>query len=433
MKNAPENFVVIHLSATEVRTVIACESACKTKTEIMAIGSAKCDSFYHGKIIHREKLVGAIKQSIRDAEEMANVRVMTAVICLASPELYSNNGLGEVYVLGETIDNDHMARALSNVKKRGIPEKYYLAHFIPQMIWLDDASYTIKNAIGMTGVTKMSISYHLMSMPVQSLNNLYALFKSCNVLVDDIIFDMVAGAEYALIDDEKKRGVLFVDIGAKSTSVALYRENILVFSACLPVGGDDVTMDIAVELSLPVTEAERLKHYYASLQLKEEDKQSFIDIAVNNYGGVVHRYRLSQITKARYDLIFDQIVGLLADQGLSKAFFEAGVVLAGEATQIRGMVPYLKKYWGVAVHMSNLNQRIVLNTKRLSDDQLVYLSGEIQRRTLQNALGAMMYSMNDEFRHQERIYDDSEEVSSGVFARVGRGFDGMIERLKRLI
>lgn len=375
----------------------------------------------------------AIRQSIREAEEMANVRVMTAMMCFTSPELFSDNGTGEVYVLGETIGNHHMARALANAKKRFIPDKYYLAQFVPQMIWLDDEYYTVKNAIGMTNITKLSANYHLMSMPVQSLNNLYAVFKDCDVLVDGIIFDMVAGAYHSLMADEKQRGVLFVDIGAKSTSVCLYKDNTLIFTTCIAMGGDDVTMDIAAELSLPLAEAERLKHYYASLQLKEEDKQSFIDIKIDEQAGVVHRYRLLQITKARYDLIFGKLSELLAEQGLSKAFFEAGVVLAGEAVQIRGMVPYLKRHWGVPVHLANANPAIGVATRRLNDDQLLQLSAELKRRTLQTALGAMLYHIDDEFRHQERIYESEEPQSESLWARAGQAFDNMLGKLRRYV
>lgn len=431
MKNTPENFVVIHVSASAVRTVVARHGADMNHAEVMAVGVADTESFGYGKIIHRERLIAAIKKSITAAEEMANVRIVTAVVCLTSPELFSNNGVGEVFVWDEQISNTHMAKALTVTKNKVIPKDYYLAQFIPQKIWLDNANHTVKGVVGMTGITKLAVSYHLMSLPVASLNNIYGVFKDCDVMVDNIIFDAVAGAEYALIPEEREQGVLFIDIGKKSTSICAYKENILLYSDCIAMGGDDVTMDIAAELSVSTIEAERLKRQSTSLQLKEEDKQMFVDMQAGGESGVVHRYRLSQIAKARYDLLFAEIFSALSQTGLSKEFFEAGIVLSGEATQIKGMVPYLKGLAKLPVHMTNQNPAIGIYAKRLSDDHLKSLSVLLKERRLQTALGATLYHLNDEFSYQQRIHDE-EDGDAGVLSTFNGMLGGIVKFFRKI-
>lgn len=127
MKQSPEKIVVIHLTASQIYTIIAAHSDCKTKADIVAVGAADTKgSFYDGKIIHRERLVTAIKHSVRAAEEMANVRVMTAVICMPSSEMQSGNRLGQVRAVGEPISNQHMAQALQVAKDKFLSSSYYL-------------------------------------------------------------------------------------------------------------------------------------------------------------------------------------------------------------------------------------------------------------------------------------------------------------------
>lgn len=427
MKSSPEKIVVIHLGATQIHTVIACQSECKTKADIVAVGMADTKgSFYDGKIVHRERLVAAIKHSVRAAEEMANVRIYTAAICLASSEIQSNNCIGKVAMQGESIGNQHMAYALQVAKDKFLPSSYYLAQFVPQMIWLDDENYSVNSAIGMKGISHMQVSYHLMALPVQSLNNLYGVFKDCDVVVDNIIFDMVAAAQYALMDEERERGVLLVDIGAKSTSICVYKQNILVFSDCIAMGGDDVTMDIAAELSLSTSEAKRIKEQEASLQLTEEDKQVFVDIRVNGDIGVVHRYRLSQITKARYDVLFARISHSLEQADLSAAFMEAGIVLMGEGSQIKDIVSYLKKTWQVPVHKANLNTAIAYNPRKMDDGQIRQISASIKQRRLWTAFGAMLYCLNDEFHYQQRIHESNLEVDSRFVKKIKALTDGVV-------
>lgn len=422
--STPKNPVIVHLSAKAVRTVIACQSACKTKTEVMAVGYFETDSFVHGRIVHRENLIRAIQQSIMQAEEMANVRVNSVTVCLSSPEMFSDNGLGDVFLLGEEISNEHMAQALGNAKRRFVPDKYFVEQFVQQMLWLDDEESPLKSAVGMKNVSKLTVGYHLMSLPVLPLNNLYNLMQESGHPAENVIFDMVAGAEYALMPDERERGVLFVDIGARSTHVCLYRQNILMFSACLPTGGMDVTLDIAAELSLTMADAERLKRHHTSLVLNEKDKQAFVDIGSGADAGVVHRYRLAQISKARYDAIFNEIGALLAEKGFTRSFVEAGVVLSGEGSQITGMVSYLKKSWQMRVHMTNHNDNIQIHSKRLSDADLAHLSSQINSRGFRVALGAMLYLNNSEFHHQQKIHEQGEQDTTvlsklgGVFERV---------------
>lgn len=427
-----ENFVVIHLSASAVYTVVARPTARHDGMEVMAIGMALTDAFVGGKIAHRERLLVAVKKSIRDAEEMANVRIVTATLCLSTPTMRSVNTVGSSVVAGERIENADMAEALTHAKKTSVAGDYYLTQFAPLMVWLDDEQHEVKDPVGMTGVRRLQVSYHLMSLPSHQLNNLYGLFADADVSIDHVIFGMVAGAQYSLLPDERKRGVIFIDIGADMTSVAVYKENVLLLSQCLAVGGQSVTMDISAELSVSMAEADVLKKQYASLMLDEVSKHDFLPTNTNG-GGVINRYRLSQVVQARYHQIFDEVLSVLTQAGWPKEAFEAGVVLSGGGALMKDIVPYLRKQWMLPVGLANLNTHITIDAPHLSDVNIRLLSGMIQDRRLQTALGAMLYHLSDEFAHRERIQDDASESEPSTLDKLLAWFEHLIAWIKRLV
>ncbi|MGM8887413.1 cell division protein FtsA, partial [Psychrobacter sp. 1U2] len=136
MKNT-ENLVVVHLSATAVYVVIGSVVSAKD-IRIMGVGQVKNSDFYQGQIKHRERLQGAIKQAIQDAEDMANCRVHSVWLTLATPELSSKNSIGNVAVEEEVVRARDMVQALSNAKSQDLPSDYYLMHCCQQGIYIDE-------------------------------------------------------------------------------------------------------------------------------------------------------------------------------------------------------------------------------------------------------------------------------------------------------
>ncbi|MDO5651749.1 MAG: cell division protein FtsA [Moraxella sp.] len=427
MKVSLENLVVIHLTATAIYTVVGCVSACGNKIQIKAVGIAKSEYFVGGRVTHREKLVSSIKQSVRDAEEMANVRIYSAGVSFATPELISNNRGETVEVLGEKVDYADMARVLSQAKTNITPENYYVVHHSHQFAWLDDGE-PISDAIGLTA-KNLAVSYHLMSMPTNSLGDIYNLFQSCNIHMEYPIFDVVSSAEYALMAEEKQNGVCLIDIGTHSTSICVYKGKVLVFTACIPMGGSTVTTDIARELNISMAEAERLKRNFATLNTTDISKDNFLDVtSITGEKSVVSHYRLVEVAKARYDAIFDAVQEKMFEQSIDHGFTRDGVVLTGGASSIKGIRSYLKRRWQTLVHISNLNPKIVPYTQNMSEDNLKYLKLVIQDRVLHTAFGAMIYATSEQFNLNQK----SDELARPKVSKVKKVLDSIFGAFKNL-
>lgn len=425
------NFVVIHLSANAVRTVVGSKSACETKMELLSVGIAKTQGFRCGEIVHRGELISAIRQSIAEAEELGNLRIRTADICFASPKMVGHNGGGEVFLdEDDVIGNHHMVEALAHAKSLVVPQDSYLSQFFPQVIWLDDNNVPLRDVIGMSKASKLGVSYHLMSMPTDELDKIYNLFTDCGITVDNVVSDSIAGAEYSLVEDEYDRGVLYINIGATTTNFCLYKQNVLLASGCMQMGGDEITKDLMVELSISQKEAERLKRYYASLTTSESNKKNFIDIESERTEGVISEYLLSQIVIARYNLIFDEIANVLDEKGMMGGF-PAGIVLAGEGSQIKDIVPYLRQKFKLPVHLTNQSERLIVHEKCQQRGYDAKMNQYLVERELQTAFGALLCHANVEMSYQQRVHTNPKE-ELGLFGRLGKKLDEFAKRIKML-
>ena len=421
-----ENLVVIHLSATAVYVVIGQVKA-SDDIRILGVGEVKNEDFQYGSIKHWDRLKSAIRQAIIEAEEMANCRVHSVWLTLSTPELLSKNSYGSVDVDSGTVETRHIVQALSTAKDKDMPPSHYLMHHCQQGIFVDEQEEMVDDAIDMLA-NKLTVMYHLMMMPVASRQNIQKLIQACDVSIDHILFDAVSSAEYALITEEREQGVCFIDIGASTTSVCVYRENRLVLTYCVSEGGNKATMDISADLGISMIEAEALKKRHGTVDVTSIDASQFVTVPRIGMTDeiTVNVLQLAQIIEARYIDILRAVFQELSDAGLMD-FVPRGVVLAGGGSQIKGMIPFAKRFLGMPVYLTNANKAITAYNGFDDEQKFSYLSSRVQDRVLQTAFGALLYSQSEQFRHSEKSSPEALKVSR--MSKMKHGLQNILQRL----
>ncbi|MGM8884750.1 cell division protein FtsA [Psychrobacter sp. 1U2] len=429
MKNT-ENLVVVHLSATAVYAVIGSVVSAKD-IRIMGVGQVKNNDFYQGRIKHRERLQGAIKQAIQEAEDTANCRVHSVWLTLATPELLSKNSTGQVAVEEEVVLAKDMVQALSNAKTKDLPSDYYLMHCCQQGIYVDDTDTMVDDAIEMIA-KNITVLYHMMMMPVASRQNIQKLLQSCDVGIDHIVFDAVTSAEYSLMSEERQQGVCLVNIGASTTSICVYKENKLIFTHCIASGSHEVTMDISADVGISMIEAERLKKSHGTVDTNSIDPSAFFLFKPQGSNDEINIgiYNLARIIEARFIQIFTEVARQLHDADLI-GFIDRGIVLTGGGSTIKGMVPFAKKLLKMPVVMSNTHPAISAFNHFDNEDTFKQLNTQINDRAYHTAFGALLYSQSEQFRHSEQSEPEAIQESrvKGTFQRVGQRFTNVFKKI----
>ena len=135
--------------------------------------------------------------------------------------------------------------------------------------------------------------------------NLNKCFESAGIAIAEMYLAPIALAHSVLTDTEKRSGCVLVDLGADTTTVSVYYKNILRHLAVIPLGGNNITKDLA---SWPMEEkdAEALKQKYASAYTDPNDIESDKTIPIDNER-TIDQQTFVDIVEARLNEIIENV------------------------------------------------------------------------------------------------------------------------------
>jgi len=172
--------------------------------------------------------------------------------------------------------------------------------------------------------------------------------------VEDIVLEQKASAMAVLTEDERELGVCVVDIGGGTTDIAIFTNGALRHTGVKAVGGAHVTNDIAVGLSTPMLEAEKIKVQYGIATVEGLGEGEDIGIEVPSVGDRVSRqisrHVLASIIEARLEELFELVRHEIESSGYGD-LIASGVVLTGGASQMPGCVELAEDVLGRPVRM----------------------------------------------------------------------------------
>ena len=182
---------------------------------------------------------------------------------------------------------------------------------------------------------------HAVAVKPSPLNNLKLAVERCHLNVTGSLFAPFASGLSILTEDEKQLGATVIDMGGGVTSIAVFLEGHLVHTDVIPMGGQQVTSDLARMLAAPLSAAERAKTLYGAALGDMEAGADVIPLAQMGEDGDenamrVPRSMLTRIIQARLEEIFGQVQTRLRASGFDVA---AGrrAVLTGGACQLAGV------------------------------------------------------------------------------------------------
>jgi len=183
---------------------------------------------------------------------------------------------------------------------------------------------------------KLEVETHIVTASATAVQNLTKCVAQAGVKIDELVVDALASAEAVLSETEKELGVAVADIGAGTIDLALFVDGSPFHTSVLPVGGNNVTMDIAAVMKTSLQVAEELKVNNGTSDLRAVDPDEQINVAVlgEEAGRTVSRLELCQVIEARMRETFE----LLANEmkGTGHGMLPAGIVLTGGGAELAG-------------------------------------------------------------------------------------------------
>jgi len=182
---------------------------------------------------------------------------------------------------------------------------------------------------------------HAVAVKPSPFQNLKLAVERCHLNVVAALFAPYASGLATLSEDEKQLGAILVDMGAGATSIAVFLEGHLVHADVVPMGGLQVTTDLARMLSAPLSAAERSKTLFGAALGDMEANADVVAIHQMGEDGDeaamrVPRSMLTRIIQARLEETLGEVQARLRASGFDVA---AGrrAVLTGGACQLAGL------------------------------------------------------------------------------------------------
>ena len=167
----------------------------------------------------------------------------------------------------------------------------------------------------------------------QFYRNLNKCFEQAGIAIAEMYLAPLAMADSVLSETEKRSGCVLVDMGADTTTVSVYYKNILRHLAVIPLGGNNVTKDIAT-LQMEENDAERMKLKHASAYTENSDIDNSVSIPIDQDREIVSRDFIN-IVEARVEEIIENAWFQVPNEYIDKLL--GGIILTGGGSNMRNI------------------------------------------------------------------------------------------------
>ncbi|MDO4398935.1 MAG: cell division protein FtsA, partial [Candidatus Saccharibacteria bacterium] len=210
-----------------------------------------------------------------------------------------------------------------------------------------DGQGGIKDPLGMSGA-RLEMRACVVSALTPNCENLKKATAAADVQAERLVPSVISAAKAVLSDRQKENGVAVIDMGAATTSVAVYEEGDLQYVGVVPAGSNNVTNDLAIVLAIDPSLAEEIKQRFVTGNFDTE-KSPVIKIGREGKDErVFDRKEVEEVVKARLDEIFGEIRKKLKAAKYDQRLPE-GIILVGGGAKMRDIDLFAKKSLEAAV------------------------------------------------------------------------------------
>lgn len=322
--------VGIDIGTSKVSSVIA-EINNFNQLEIIAIAECKCFGMKKTKITDEDEIASAIGKTISEVEAQGNIKINSAYVTIPGKyvQIVQNSIVKEARDKFAGITSKDINSAMLQLRDIDLPDDKVVIDLIKNQFILDNGR-TVEDPVGALSST-VTVTGQVILADKDYVRQLTNIFKKANIEIDGIIPNVLAERSLILDVNEMNDNVMILDIGAGNTDIGVFNGSNFVYANTIPLGGDNITNDIAQVFYISEEEADRLKKQYA-LALK-----SFIDndtdIMLTTYKGdernkVIKSSELIEVIEARVEEIFSLVNKQITSLGIKSNI--NNVILTGQ-------------------------------------------------------------------------------------------------------
>lgn len=339
----------LDVGTENVRAVIATVSR-EGEVSIVGYNEGKSAGMRKGVPANLIGPAEAIDRMLGDAERMGGYDVRNAYVSINGSTVTSTHVEGMIAVgsAEHEINGADLDRVEGVAVTGRIPVNRNVLDVIPLEYALDGQG-GIKDPLGMAG-SRLEMRACVISALAPNCENLKRATMTADVKAERLVPSVVAAARAVLTDRQKENGVAIVNLGAATTSLAVYEEGDLQYVGVVPAGSNNITNDLAIVLAIDPELAEEIKVRFITGDFDSE-RNPIIKVGKNGER-TFDRKEVEEVVKARLEEIFNEVRKKLKAAKYDQRLPE-GIVLVGGGAKMRNIELFAKKILEAAVRIGS--------------------------------------------------------------------------------
>jgi cell division protein FtsA len=332
------------------------------------IGHNVCPSkgVRRGSIFSIDSLSREISKLIKKTEESFGISLALFRVNISDTHLTCIDGKGKVPV-NEFVSSEDLDAVLESAMAISTPTNKEKLHIIKKKFTINE-TVVVDDPIDMEAQVLES-KVHIITVSSSSVRNVENCLKQSDLEVDKIVLNSVAKSQALLTQEDKNSGVCLLDIGAGVTSYSVFKEEGIIQSGIIAMGGDEVTQSIAYAFDTSLEEAKRLKESYGVAKTLPQSDDKFIDFTQANSKEErqLSSLDLSAVIEESYREIFEELKNELKHRNLD-SIIKSGFVLSGGGSEIGSIEELIRDCFSKRVKLGKIQRSRISGLEAILTD-----------------------------------------------------------------
>ncbi len=319
---------------------------------IIGVGSADSEGIRKGAIVDIDQTVQSIRNAVDHAERMVGIQISEVIVGISGNHIGLQTSHGVVAVSNEDreIGEEDIERVLKAAEVIALPPEREIIDVVAKQ-YVVDGLEGIQDPRGMIGV-RLEVEATIITGAKTSIHNLLRCVEKADLHIKDLVLISLGAGQLALSKDEKTMGAVLVDIGAGSSTIAVFEEGALKATSTLPIGGEFVTNDIAYGLRTLTENAEKVKLKYGCALV--EEAAADVVFKVQRIGSNVDKEFTQQDLAAIIEPRVQEIFELIRQEVVRLGYHElpGGYILTGGTVSMPGVLEIAREELAASVRVA---------------------------------------------------------------------------------
>ena len=332
------------------------------KREVSQFG-IRGGEIYNPKNVART--IFSLKNSIENEKE---IKLKKAVVSIGGVHLSAVRSRGMISVsrADQKISEEDIQRVIQASKATAsISANKEVLDVLP-IEFIINGEEKVENPLNLAGV-RLEVEALIVQIFSPVIDNVVEIFSETGLEIEKIVPTPVASAEAVLTSQQKELGSAVLDIGAATSSLAVFNKGKMINFSIFPLGSANITNDLALGLRTTIALAEKIKKEYGFVSSekrrtgkslsknskKAKGKEKRIEIPEEDIS--ISRAYLEKIIKNRIFDLFEESSKLLKKMAKDISL-PGGIVLTGGGANLSGLVNFAKNEFELPVYLSKGNK-----------------------------------------------------------------------------